>query len=101
MNAADLAQIVTACVLLFVAWRISRGGAGAAVQELSEANRVLERRVHELGGEVRDLRIENASLKQRTDFAAVMADHERKAEHRSEAMLGVLNLIAARLGPDT
>lgn len=92
-------QWATAGLVLFVAWRLSRGGAGAAVSELSESNRVLERRVHELGAEVRDLRIENAELKQRTDFAYVMQEHEDRAQARADATLRVLGLIADRLGP--
>lgn len=52
------------------AWRLSRGGGGSAVSELSKANEVLTRRVQELGDEVRDLRVENASLKSRTDYQA-------------------------------
>lgn len=111
MMLTNLIQIGSLVLVAGVAWRITRGGGGAAVQELTAANRVLEQRMHELGGQVRDLRIENAKLKQRTDFAAVirkheeqlmasMRSHEQRAQKRADAQLHVLDLIASRLGPD-
>ena len=96
----DIPSWLTSVVILLAAWRISKGGAGSAVSELSAANRVLERRLHELGAEVRDLRIENEGLKQRTDFSSVMAIHERNAQQRTEGILKVLDLIAGKLGGD-
>lgn len=96
----SLAQWLPVLFVAAIAWRISRGGGGAAVSELSASNRVLEKRVHELGAEVRDLRIENAELRQRTDFGAVIAEHEARAQERHEGTLKVLNLIAARLGKE-
>jgi hypothetical protein len=108
---------------LVVAWRVTKGGAGSAVSELSKANEVLTNRVHELGAEVRDLKVENAELKARTDLSLViepvtqkiidatrsaMLDHERAAIERHQVQLDaagkqlvVLDMIAARLGPDT
>lgn len=110
---------------LFVAFRVSKGGGGSAVSELSKANEVLTRRTHELGAEVRDLKIENERLKARTDFAqaltpvlesiaqgtnasearqvAIMdaqASHEDRAQERHARTLGVLDLIAKRLGKE-
>lgn len=98
-------------LVALVAWRISRGGGGSAVQELSEANRVLEKRMHELGGQVRDLLVEKATLEQKTDYAAVMAEHEKLSRERHERVLkvleehfsrtlAILELIAERMGPD-
>ncbi|HZL18526.1 MAG TPA: hypothetical protein VFG23_12355 [Polyangia bacterium] len=98
-------------VALAAAWRITRGGGGGAVAELTAANKVLEDslrkerqathiRVDELGGEVRDLRVENSALRERTDFYGVMQAHELNAQERSVKMLAVLDLIASRLGPD-
>lgn len=83
-----------------VAWRLSRGGGGSAVQELSKANEVLTRRVKELGDEVRDLTILNEQLRARTDFAAVIQSHEERAQQRHDSQLHILGLIAARIGPD-
>lgn len=98
--AGSIPAWVTLALLLAVGFRLSRGGGGAAVQELSKANEVLSRRVNELGREVRDLRVENGKLRERTDFAAVIATHERRAEARAAKTLTVLDLIAARLGPE-
>jgi S-methylmethionine-dependent homocysteine/selenocysteine methylase len=107
---------------LVVAWRVTRGGAGSAVSELSKANEVLTQRVHDLGAEVRDLKVENERLKARTDVSlviapeaqriidetrAALAEHERTATewHQQQLASGakqliVLDLIAGRLGPD-
>lgn len=110
---------------LLIAWRISKGGGGSAVSELSKANEVLTKRTHELGGEVRDLKVENERLKARTDFAQALAPllehiihgtaeaqnrqeaiietlekHETRAQQRFEQTTGVLGLIADRLGPE-
>jgi len=96
---------------LAVAWRLSRGGGGTAVSELSQANKVLERALSEYkektGAEIRDLRIENGELRGRTDVAIAIspvidwtAHHERRAQERHEATLVVLDLIAKRLGPE-
>lgn len=116
-------------IALGAAWRMSRGGTGSAVSELSKANEVLDKRLHEerqkredLGAEVADLRTQNAELKGRTDFAAALAaalgplsewtiGHETRAQERheaamknssknTEAVLLVLDRIAERLGPD-
>jgi biopolymer transport protein ExbB/TolQ len=107
---------------LVVAWRVTKGGAGSAVSELSKANEVLTQRVHDLGAEVRDLKIENAELKARTDVTlaiepavqlvidstrAALADHEARAIERHQSQLAsgdkqltVLGMIADRLGAE-
>jgi hypothetical protein len=96
---------------LFVAWRVSKGGAGSAVSELSAANQVLERSLTDtrdrLGAEIRDLRIENGELRGRTDVAIALMPvidwtqmHEKRAQERHDATIVVLDLIAARLGPE-
>jgi len=111
LGAPAITSWASLLVLVFALWRVTRGGGGSAVQELSAANRVLEKRNHALGAEVRDLRIENGQLKQRTDFAAALGEyeqravaaaeqHEKRAAARAEATLRVLGLIADRLGPD-
>ena len=100
-------------VTLAIAWRISRGGGGSAVSELDRSNRVLteslkrERDAHqrtkdEMGAEIRDLRVEVANLRGRTDVALAInawgEQHEQRAAERHAATLKVLDLIAARLG---
>lgn len=109
---AELAIAILAFVMATgVAWRIAQGGGSSAVTELSEANRVLTQRLHdlrdeyqkkidELGAQVRDLRVENAELRSRTDYQAVINEHEKRAAERHAATLKVLELIASRLGPD-
>jgi hypothetical protein len=102
---------ILVALALFVAWRVSRGGGGSAVSELSTANHVLERSLQEtrdkLGAEIRDLRIENGELRGRTDVAIALMPvidwtqmHEKRAQERHAATIVVLELIAERLGPD-
>lgn len=92
---------------MLAAWRVSRGGGGSAVSELAKANEVLTVRVHELGDEVRDLRVENAELKGRTDFALALApilkwsgQHEERAQSRHEQTMIIMQLIAKHLGAE-
>lgn len=89
--ANDLLQWTSLGILAVTIWRITRGGGGSAVQELSAANRVLEKRNHQLGAEVRDLRVRVAELEQRTDFATALERHET-------VVLEALDLIAQHLG---
>lgn len=101
-----------------VAYRISRGGGGSAVSELSKANEVLDKRhvadVEKLHGKD----VEIAALLAQKDVALViepvaerivgeLAKHEQRAIERHEkimrngdAQLDVLQLVADRLGPD-
>lgn len=94
-------------VALVIAWRVTKGGGGEAVTELSKANEVLTKRKDELGAEVRDLRAETARLKERTDVAtalvpvlAALEAHEQRAAERHTRHLDLLAMIAERLGPD-
>jgi len=100
VDAANVVAIVQVVVLVAVAWRISTGGGGTAVQELTAANKVLADRLHEerqakekLGGEVRDLRVLNQEISARTDFAAVMELHERNDERRHVEVMALLAKI--------
>jgi hypothetical protein len=99
-------------VALFAAWRISNGGAGSAVSELTAANRALDKALHDardkLGSEVSELRSQNSELRGRTDVAIALTPvldwtqwHEQRAAERHAAMMVILDLIAERLGPDT
>jgi hypothetical protein len=98
-------------IAVLAAWRLSKGGAGSAVSELDRSNAVLTRSLadvrEKLGSEIRDLRIENGELRGRTDVAIALAPvlewtitHEERAQERHTSMIVVLDLIAARLGPD-
>lgn len=93
--------------VLAAAYVIWRGGGGTALTTLQTANRILERRVHELEKEQAALRTENAELRGRTDmalaiqpFMAWAESHETHAADRHERTLVVLDLIAARIGPE-
>lgn len=96
----DLSSAVALVIAVGVAWKVSQGGGGAAVSELSKANEVLEKRLDEQGKELRDLKAKNVELEQRTDFSAVLQVHEERATQRHAALLAVVSLIADRLGPD-
>lgn len=103
---------------IFAAWRLSRGGAGSAVSELSKANEVLTKHNHDLGAEVRDLKIEVARLETKTDLTLALepavdrivgriGEHETRAIERhgaqlqeSAKQLTVLSMIADRLGAE-
>jgi hypothetical protein len=108
--------------ILFAAWIFYKGGGGTAINSLQTANQVLEKRVHDLGAEVRDLKIENAGLKEQTNVAVALipavqkivdeisehdarvaeslSRHEDRAIQRHDGQLKILELIADRLGPD-
>lgn len=84
-----------------------RHGGGTALEELERANSVLERRVHELetSDAAKSMRI--AELEAKTDVALAITPvlealrmHELEAAKRSNATLLLLELIAARLGPE-
>lgn len=98
-------------IAILASWRLSKGGAGSAVSELDKSNQVLTRSLadtrEKLGNEIRDLRIENGELRGRTDVAIALApvlewtiSHETRAQERHSSMIVVLDLIAARLGPE-
>lgn len=102
-----VAGFVGIALVVAGAYALWRGGGGTALDTLQLANRVLETRVHELSKEVALLRADNAALSAKTDFAMALApimvwaeSHERNAEKRSTAMLDLLAMLAARLGPD-
>jgi hypothetical protein len=107
LDPGSAAGWLTLLALIGTAVLIWRGGGGTALSTLQEANRVLERRVRELerlhaaDGEM------IAELKGRTDVTLALAPivewsgrHEERAQQRHDATLGVLGLIADRLGPD-
>jgi len=111
MLAATVAGTIPSWILvalaLFVAWRVSKGGAGSAVSELTAANRVLEASLKEARLEVAALQTKLARLEGQTNVAIAMSPildwtqmHERRAHERHAALIVVLDLIAERLGPD-
>jgi len=105
--AGSVAQWLTVAAVIVGAWLIYRGGGGTALETLQTANRILERRVHDLEAQGKqDARL-IAELKGKTDMALAIkpfmewgTEHETRAQERHEGTLHVLELIAARLGPD-
>lgn len=111
----QLATWIPVGMAVAIAWRLTRGGAGAAVAELEQSNRVLERSLEQerqahqatkdrMGAEIRDLRVEVGELRGRTDVALAInawgEQHEQRAQERHIAQLNVLEMIASRLGRD-
>lgn len=99
--------VVAAMLAIGTLWFLRRFGGGTALAELERANRILEKRLQEQAVEIQGLTSELALLRSRTDVALAMAPvlkalelHEREAERRSTRSLVVLDLIAARLGPE-
>jgi hypothetical protein len=104
------AAVAALVVMLF------RGGIPGAVGEMRAANEVLTKRLHNLNDEKRDLEKQVAILEGRTDVAVALEplarsieahdermaswarEHDRRADERHAAILGVLELIAQRLG---
>jgi hypothetical protein len=93
--------------IILAAWIFYRGGGGTAISTLSEANRVLEKRVQGLEQQSNLDNMTIAELRGRTDVALALSpilewtvQHETRAQERHDKTLLVLDLIARRLGPD-
>lgn len=90
---------------LFVAWRVTKGGGGSAVSELSVANQVLEdrdkRRQHEMEAQAGKI----AALESKTDVVLavtpLISEHERHSQERFEATIQVLEAIRDQIHADT
>lgn len=100
-------QFLTVAAVVAVAWLVWRGGGSAAVGVLETANRILEKRVHDLETQQKRDQATIAELRVKTDYAAVLAPihaelraNDLRAQALMERMLTVLDLIAERLGPD-
>ena len=85
-----------------------RGGAGQAVEGLQATNRELQRQIHVLQEQVRELTKENAELRGRTDVTVAIApliewsvSHETRAQERHDGTLKVLDLIASKFGRES
>jgi hypothetical protein len=90
-----------------VSWLIWRGGSGTALDTLQTANRVLERRVHELEQQAKKDTAKIAELSGKTDMALAVKPfmewatlHETRAGQRHEGIVAVLQMIADRLGAE-
>lgn len=97
----------TLFTLIVVGVLLVRGGAGQAVSGLQDTNRELVRQVHDLQHENHELKERVRVLESKTDVAQAIVpvvealqNHEVRAEQRHAGTLKVLDLIAARIGPE-
>lgn len=97
---------LTLAALVITGFLIWRGGGGTALSTLQTANRVLERRVHELEQNAKHDATKIAELTGKTDMALAVkpfmewaTTHELRATERHDKTLIVLDLIAQRIGP--
>ena len=98
---------LTLVSLLAVGFMLIRGGAGQAVEGLQATNRELQRQIHVLQEQVRELTKENSELRGRTDITVALTpilewsvNHEQRAQERHAGTLRVLDLIAAQFGKE-
>lgn len=88
-------------VALFAAYRVTKGGGGAAVEELSISNQVLSKALERQKQVAVEQANKIAALESKTDVVLavtpLIADHERKAQERHDATLHVLEAISDRL----
>lgn len=98
---------LTLGALVGLAFLLRGGQLGPAIGYLREANRTLADENKTLTARIADLVTVNAKLHARTDLEPLqtalleqMRTHEDRAQERHERTLVVLDLIAARLGPD-
>lgn len=98
---------LTLGALVGLAFLLRGGQLGPAIGYLREANSTLTDENKALAAKVVTLTAENVELKSRPDLVSLqtallaqMKAHEDRAQERHTASLVVLDLIAARLGPD-
>jgi hypothetical protein len=98
---------ITIGLALAAAVYLRRNGGGTALQELERANRVLERRVHELEQDNATLTGKVQTLTASRDVSIAIAPvldalklHEDRAAIRSDKTLDLLQLMADHLGRD-
>lgn len=108
MDLHALASLLIVSSMAFGGFLFARRfGAGAALEQLERANRILESRVLELEAADRTKAARITELEAKTDVTialspvvALLEQHEHAAERRTERTLNLLSLIADRLGPD-
>ena len=86
---------------LAFAWRITRGGGGSAVSELTAANQVLTHALEEQRRITDDQAKEISALQSKTDvvlaITPLMQSHEQKAQERHESTVKVLSEMSDSL----
>ena len=103
---AALVWLVGAAIAFGVFLFARRYGGGMALDQLRQANAVLEDTVRKQAAEIEGLRKRLGELEGKTDLTIALVPvleqlktHEHQAAARSEAMLVVLQAIAGKLGP--
>lgn len=102
---------LTLGAIAFLAYFLRGVAGGQAVDILREQRDILAARVTELEATNSDLTKRITELEARTDVSlaigpalvpvvAALQSHEVNAEHRTQATLDVLHMIAGSLGPD-
>lgn len=90
---------------IIVAWRVTKGGAGSAVSELSAANSALEKSLDKSKSTAETQAKQIAALEAKTDVVLavtpLMAEHERHAQERHTATIEVLEAIRDQIHADT
>ena len=89
---------------LVAAWRLTRGGAGSAVSELSESNKVLKAALDEERGKGVVLLARTVALEHKTDVSLVLepfvkwaTDHEAADLERHEVTVASFGVVVDRL----
>lgn len=90
---------------IIVAWRVTKGGAGSAVSELSASNQALEKALEKSKSTAETQAKQIAALEAKTDVVLavtpLMAEHERHAQERHGATIEVLEAIRDQIHADT
>jgi tRNA A37 N6-isopentenylltransferase MiaA len=107
LSFGTLPQWLTVFSILALGIPIVRGATGIAVKSLRDEKHELERLTREQAEKIRVQTAEIMELRATRDLAPVqsamveaMGQHEQRAADRAEKVLAVLDLIAARLGPN-
>ncbi len=110
LPADPISTVVALGALVYVgqtARAIKRGGGDAAMSVLTKANGILADKVHELEKQGKLDAAKIAHLQAQTDITVALLPltralelHEDHAKIRGDAQLAVLEMLAARLGPD-
>ena len=86
-------------------WRVTKGGGGAAVEELSKANEILEKALNREREDGIDRQRRISALEAKTDVVLavtpLMADHEKRAEERHKGVVEVLEAIRDSIASST
>lgn len=108
LEPGTLAQWLTLVGIIAAGWILLRGGGGGALASLETANRVLEKRVHDLEQQAKLDQATIGELRGRTDvtlalqpLSAEIANHEAHAQARADRALIELRRIADHLDART